>query len=166
MKRNLILICADENLGKECARSLAHERNLAVLDFDGLLRYTLGRSVEDVLRLVGKEYYWDALAKCLSGLGEYESGVIVISLPVLAKSENFEMLSRGGVVVYLRCDVQSTRAALDAYCKENPILCRGCKGAMSDGFRYWKQHADHTICCKGKNLRGIVTEAEEYYDAI
>lgn len=166
MKPNAILIGANAAECTRCAKALAERRGLSVLDFDGLVGYSLGRRVEDVLQLVGRAYYCKTLAKCAEGLNEYEGAAIVLSLPALAQADIFAAIARGGQTIVLAHAVKYERALIGAYCAENAGLTRGIKTAMIEGQKYWKKHADCLIACDGKDPEGIVSAAEEFYDRI
>ncbi|MDO9534472.1 MAG: shikimate kinase [Bacillota bacterium] len=163
MKRNIILTgfmgSGKTSVGKELARLL----NIDFFDSDEIIAGLVGKSVSDIFRCCGEDYFRSRETEVLEILGKKTPGSCVVSTGggAVLRSRNLNALRENGIIIcldvsaeeaYSRVKEMNDRPLLQV---ENPL--EKIEELLQERKPFYLQ-ADVCLSATGKTLQEIVLE--------
>lgn len=135
--------CGKTTLGKIAAKKLGME----FADMDKEIEKAEGRSISDIFKLYGEEYFRDAETKMLRGevLGD-EDKIISTGGGIVVKEENIEILQNSGAEVIF-IDRPPEYIEADIECSKRPLMKNGADAVYK---LYRQRYARYERACTTK----------------
>lgn len=135
--------CGKTTLGKIAAKRL----NMKFADMDKEIEKAEGRSISDIFKLYGEEYFRDAETKMLRGevLGD-EDKIISTGGGIVVKEENIEILQNSGAEVIF-IDRPPEYIEADIECSKRPLMKNGADAVYK---LYRQRYARYERACTTK----------------
>lgn len=101
LKKNICIIGLATNFTKTIAKTLADKLDMFYADINDLLRFDL-LDINEAKKLAGKNYILKLETSKIKTVASYENTIITLNYSSLTNNENFEILKRECLIIYLK----------------------------------------------------------------
>ena len=100
MKNAITIIAQNCDLKNKTSKKLAKTLNMFFADINSLIKYDL-INIKKVIKEAGLEYYNKVETKAVKNVSTYENTVITLDLNTFFNNDNYNILKKNSLVIYL-----------------------------------------------------------------